>query len=282
MKYAKFEMIIFLVLIVVILGMSAAMLVQKTDAVEVAGQALMLVVIIAGLNWGYRGGLVAFLSCLAVYAGLRLGLQGRYDLTTAALWGLIAAKFIVYGVLMLLCSHMRSQLRYFFVKLEHHDFIDDETQIGNKRFLLKELTSRINENERYEVPFSLVSFTLDEGFLEKAKGVKGANVLRDISTSILKNDTRSVDELARTGNRLVVILPCVRREGADVCCRRLEGKLRKYLEHLTVDSELERSYQVGVFEYPDDRADIESMVNALRAEIEDEKKPAGVLSSLKH
>lgn len=282
MKYAKFEMIIFLVLIVVILGMSVAMMAQKTDAVEIVGQALMLVVIIAGLNWGYRGGLIAFASCFALYTGLRLGLQAHYDLTTAATWGLIAVKFVVYGVLALLCSHMRNQLRYFFVKLEHHDFIDDETQIGNKRFLLKELTSRINENERYEVPFSLVSFTIDEGFVEKARGVKGTNVLRDISTSILKNDTRSVDELARLDNRLVVILPCVRREGANVCCKRLEGKLRKYIEHLTVNGELERSYQASVFEYPDDRADIETIVNAIRAEIEGEKKPGGVLASLKH
>lgn len=278
MKYAKFEMIIFLVLIVVILGMSVAMMVETTDAVEVIGHVLMLVVIIAGMNWGYRGGLSAFAACFVVYSVLRVGFPG--DLSTVAVWELVAAKFIVYGILALLCSHMRNQLRYFFVKLEHHDFIDDETQIGNKRFLLKELTSRINENERYEVPFSLVSFTIDPGFLERAKGAKGANVLRDISTSILKNDTRSVDELARLDNRLLVILPCVRREGADVCCKRLEGKMKKYLEAHTVDGELDRSLEARIFEYPDDRVDIETIVNAIRTEIEGEKKPGGILASL--
>jgi GGDEF domain-containing protein len=281
LKYAKFQQTIILLLIVVIVGMSVAMLLQKTDKVEAVGHVLMLVVIAASLNWGYKGGLPAFAGCIILYAALRLSFQG--DISTGAAWELIAAKFITYGALTLICCYMRNHLRYFFVKLEHHDFIDDETQIGNKRFLLKELTSRINENERYEVPFSLVAFTIDPQFLERTQGVKGTNILRDISTSILKNDTRSVDELARMDNRLVVILPCVRRDGADICCKRLEVKMKRYLESHLVNGELDQTLDSCIMEYPDDRVDIESMVNAIRVDVEGEgdKKPGGVMTSLR-
>lgn len=280
MKYAKFEQIIILLLIIVIVGMSVAMLLQKTDKVEAVGNVLMLVVIAVSLNWGFKGGIPAFAACFVLYTVLRLSFQG--GISTGAAWELIAAKFIIYGVLTLICCYMRTHLRYFFVKLEHHDFIDDETQIGNKRFLLKELTSRINENERYEVPFSLVAFTIDPELLEKIQGVKGASILRDISTSILKNDTRSVDELARMDNRLVVILPCVRRDGADVCCKRLEEKMKRYLESHITNGEFVQTLDARIMEYPDDRVDIESMVNAIRIDVERDKKPGGLMTSLRH
>ncbi len=278
MKYAKFQQVIFGIMILVILATSLAMGVHKPDAVEITGQALILLVIIAGMNWGYRMGIPATAACFALYAGLRLGLRG--ELTTAALWELVAFKAVIYSVLGLLCSHMHNQMRYLFVKLEHQDFIDDETQIGNKRFLLKELTSRINENERYEIPFSLVSFTLDPEMLDMLKSTRGVSVLRDISTSILKNDTRSVDELARLENRLLVLLPSTRKEGASVCCRRLEGKMMRYLEHHFSNGELQKAMRVQILEYPEDKQEIESLVSSLRSELEQDKS-GSLLGSLR-
>ncbi len=188
----------------------------------------MLVVISRQLELGLQGRASGLRACFVLYAGLRLGFKGD-DMTTQV--GLGAHRRQIRhlrGTDPALLATCATSLRYFFVKMEHHDYIDDETQIGNKRFLLKELTSRIDENERYEVPFSLVAFTIDQDFLEQDQGgPSGASILRDISTSILKNDTRSVDELARLDNQLVVILPCVRRDGANVCCKRLESKMQK-------------------------------------------------------
>jgi len=278
LKYAKFQQIIFGIMILVILATSLAMAVHKPDAVEIIGQVLILAIIVAGMNWGYRMGIPAIVASIALYGGLRLGLRG--ELSTAALWELLAFKCVIYTVLGLLCSHMHNQMRYLFVKLEHQDFIDDETQIGNKRFLLKELTSRINENERYEIPFSLVTFTLNPEMVDMLKTSRGVSVLRDISTSILKNDTRSVDELARVESRLLVILPSTRKDGATVCCRRLEGKMLRYLEHHFSDGELHKAMQVQVLEYPEDRQEIESLVSSLRAELEQEKS-GSLLDALK-
>jgi GGDEF domain-containing protein len=260
MKYAKFERIVILVIAIAIAVMAAAMLVQKTDGIEIFGHVMMLVVIVASLYWGKRGALVSFLACFGAYTAARLIWIGDFSYATAA--QLIAAKFLVYGILALLCSYMRTQFRYFFVKMERQDLIDDETQIGNEKFLAKELSSRINENERYDIPFSLLEFSLDEDFVSNMR-TRGVSVMRDLSTSVLKSDTRSVDELARTHSDLMVILPSVGREGAQICAHRLEAKMRKYLEQLAHDGGTERILNLAVYEYPEDKAEVEALLGQL-------------------
>ena len=266
MKYAKFERIVILLIAIAIAVMAVAMVVQKTDGVEIFGHVMMLAVIVASLYWGKRGAVISFLACFLSYTAVRLIWVGDFGYGTAT--QLIIAKFLVYGLLALLCSHMRTQFRYFFVKIEHQDFIDDETQIGNERFLLKELASRINENERYEIPFSLIDFSLDEGFVS-GMHAKGVSVMRDLSTSVLKSDTRSVDELARNRNNLLVILPSVGREGAQVCGQRLEAKIRKYLEKHLHDGELEKILNLAIYEYPEDKAAVKAILDRLETTLKD-------------
>ncbi|MEW6552752.1 MAG: GGDEF domain-containing protein [Actinomycetota bacterium] len=257
MKYARFERIVVLVITIAIAVMAAAMLVQKTDGVEVFGHVLMLVVIVCSLYWGKRGALISFSACFLSYAAARLIWVGDFGYGTAV--QLIVAKFLVYGILALLCSYMRTQFRYFFVKLERQDLIDDETQIGNERFLVQELTSRIDENDRYAIPFSLLEFSLDEDFVSGMRS-KGVSVMRDLSTSVLKSDTRSVDELARAKSDFMVILPSVGRAGAEVCGRRLEEKMRKYLEHNSGDADAATLLSVSIFEYPEDKAEVDAIL----------------------
>ncbi len=266
MKYAKFERIVILVIAIAIAVMAAAMIVQKTDGVEVFGHVLMLVVIVCSLYWGKRGALLSFLACFSAYTAARFIWVGDFSYSTA--FQLVVAKFLVFGILALLCSYMRSQFRYFFVKLEHQDLIDDETQIGNVKFLRKELGSRISENQRYDLPFSVIKFALDEGFVADMRN-QGISVLRDISTGILKSDTRSVDELARNRSDLVVILPSVGREGAEVCGRRLEAKVRKYLERHMHDGESERILELSIYEYPDDKNEVDALLSTLDSKRED-------------
>jgi len=264
MKYAKFERILILVITIAVAVMAAAMIVQKTDGVEIFGHVMMLVVIVASLYLGKRGALISFLACLSAYTAARLIWIGDFTYGTAA--QLIAAKFLVYGILAVLCSYMRVQFRYFFVKLEHQDFIDDETQIGNIRFLAKELASRIDENERYDIPFSVIDFSLDETFVNNMSD-QGISVLRDLSIGILKSDTRSVDELARNSNDLLVILPSVGREGAHICGQRLENKMRKYLDQHVHDGESERVLNLVIYEYPEDKSDVDALLERLNSEL---------------
>lgn len=266
MKYAKFERILILVIAIAIAVMAAAMIVQKTDGVEVFGHVIMLVVIVTSLYWGKRGALISFLACFSAYTAARLIWIGDFSYGTAA--QLIIAKLLVYGILALLCSYMRVQFRYFFVKLEHQDFIDDETQIGNVRFLAKELSSRIDENERYDIPFSLLSFSLDDGFIKDMQS-QGISVLRDLSIGILKGDTRSVDELARNDSDLIVILPSVGRDGAQVCGQRLEAKIRRYLEQHLHDGEPESVLDLYIYEYPEDKSQVEALLSQIDSRLKE-------------
>ncbi|MDY6795330.1 MAG: diguanylate cyclase [Actinomycetota bacterium] len=267
MKYAQFERIVILVIVIAVAVMAAAMIVQKTDAVEVTGHVMMIVVIVSSLYWGKRGALASFLLCFTAYTIARLVFIGDFSYGTAA--QLIAAKFAVYGVLALLCSYMRNQFRYFFVKLEHQDFIDDETQIGNETFLIKELTDRIDENDRYNIPFSVVNFTLNDSYIDEMRKSEGISVLRDISLTIMKNDTRSVDELARSGNNLMVILPSVGRDGARICGKRLENKIHRYIERHLANGDAETMLNLVIYEYPENKKEVESILDTLRDSVRD-------------
>ncbi len=264
MKYAKFERIVILVIAIAIAVMAVAMLVQKTDGIEIFGHVMMLVVIVSSLYWDKRGALLSFALCISAYTAVRLIWVGDFGYGTAV--QLIVAKFLAYGILALLCSYMRTQFRYFFVKMERQDLIDDETQLGNGRFLVRELASRIDENERYDIPFSLLEFSLDEK-LVGAMRARGISVIRDLSISVLKSDTRSVDELARNRNDLVVILPSVGREGAQVCGKRLEAKMLNYLEQLDRDGGAERALSLAIYEYPQDKERVDALLARLDTEI---------------
>jgi GGDEF domain-containing protein len=266
MKYAKFERIVILVIAIAIAVMAVAMVVQKTDAIEVIGHVLMLVVIVSSLYWGKKGALLSFLACTVVYTSLRFIFIGDFTYGTAT--QLVVAKILVYGILALLCSYMRTQFRYFFVKLEHQDYIDDETQIGNERFLIKELTSRISENERYDIPFSVIDFTLNDEFVSGLKKEKGISALRDISITILKSETRSVDELARTHNHLLVILPSIGRDGAQACGKRLRNRMSKYIEHHLDNGKTEEVLELLIYEYPEDEREVKAILDGLEAEVE--------------
>ncbi len=261
MKYSRFVQIISLVLVLVIIGMSISLIVRKIDGIEVLGQVLALVVIMAALFQGYRWGLASFLLCLALYVPLRLLLKD--DLTTSAAVQLAIAKVITYGALALLCSFLHSRLRYFFVQAEKENMVDRETQIGNKRFLLRELISCINLHARYERPFSLVSFTFQPEFLERMKKEKRISILKDISLSILKKDTRAVDELARCDNQLMAILPYTRIEGAHVCGKRLEDKIKRYLESHLDNGEVNQVLSINVYSYPQDKEEFDNLLEKL-------------------
>lgn len=262
MRYSRFEKISLLVLAVVVFGMSLAMIYRQIDVVEVVGHLLMLVIIAASLHWGAKGAVPTLLASLSVYIPLRLT---SGNLTAGAEAQLIIAKTAIYLILAGICSFLHLRFRYLFIKAGHHDLFDEETEMGNERFLLNELNSRIQEYDRYEVPFSLVIFGLERGGIDKLARERKVNALRDISISILKVDTRSVDELARVENRLVVVLPSIRRNGAEMCAERLGGKIRKYLEESLEEGKPEGAISVEIYEYPDDKQSIQSLVDQLQA-----------------
>lgn len=259
MRYAQFERLILLVMTVAVVAMAVAMVVQKTDGVEVLGHVLMLAVIMGSLYRGKGGALLSFAGSLAVYTALRL--LWRDDLTPGILAELIGGKFLFYGALALLSTHIRVQFRYFFVKMEQQDLVDDETQLGNERFLLREVTRQIRENDRYRNPFSLVIFSFDPGLISRARE-KGSSVLRDVAVNVLKRSTRSVDELAREGDNLVVLLPHVGREGALSCASRLQERIRELLSSrgLACEGGMETAVRV----YPEDRVEIEDLLDRLK------------------
>ena len=84
--------------------------------------------------------------------------------------------------------------------------------------------------------------------------------MRDLSTAVLRSDTRSVDELARAKSEFMVILPSVARAGAEVCGKRLEEKMRRYLEHHRSDTDTQNILSLAIYEYPEDKVEVDALL----------------------
>lgn len=262
MRYARFERMVLLVMGLAVAAMAVGMAIQKTDAVEILGHCLMLAVVVGSLYGGKRGAALSFLLGLAAYAASRLVWRGEFPGHVLA--QLIGAKFLVYGILALLCLYIRVQFRYFFVKMEEQDLVDDETQVGNARFLYREIKRCILEHDRYGKPFSLVIFSFDPDLISRMWG-RERRLLRDVAVNVLKTDTRAVDELARVENRLVVLLPNVGPEGARTCGARLQGKIKGMLP--ARDEEGPAEVQLSICSYPEDRQAVEGLLAELEEAI---------------
>ncbi|WP_287155431.1 hypothetical protein [Candidatus Solincola tengchongensis] len=258
MRYAKFERMVLLVMGLAVAAMAVGMAVQKTDAVEILGHCLMLAVVVASLYGGKRGAALSFLVSLAIYAVSRLAWRGEFQAHVLA--QLIGAKFLVYGILAILCLYIRIQFRYFFVKMEEQDLVDDETQVGNARFLRREIERRVLEHERYGKPFSLVIFSFDPALISRMRS-RERRILRDVAVNVLKPDTRAVDEVARVENRLVVLLPNVGPEGARTCGARLRGKIDGMLT--LREGEEPAGVRLTISSYPGDREAVEMFLAEL-------------------
>lgn len=273
MKYSRFERIVIVIIMIAVLSISVAIMIQlQADRVdEIVGHMLILPIIAASLHWGKKGALISALGSFAIYFSLRVWDVGAWSFSDPIVQ-LMIAKVFTYSLLSVMCAYMHSQFRYLFVKMENHDYIDDETQIGNGKFLLKELTSRINENERYQIPFSVILCSLNPTLVSGLKQRRNVNVIKDVSNSILKNDTRTVDELARVNNEFVVILPSTKKDGAEICSGRLNFKMKKYMDHLLDNGDSEKSFDMEIYTYPDDSEEIERLLMGLRSELEEATK----------
>lgn len=260
MKYSRFELLVLVFGGGAIVGTAAASLMRKTDWVEIVGQLLLLVVLIGALHWGRKGGFAAGILAALMYMGLRVPTITTSGALTPTLAQLLITRAVVFGAVGIVGGEICTRIKYFFLKLEDHDYIDDVTHLYNAAYIHDLFRAHIAQHERYHAVFSIVTLQLDEPKLPPLAKNAGRRVLREVGKAVL-GDIRLVDEMGRLDGALFcVILPNTPLEGARVCAARLAKTATSTLRTCgVVGDDIAATDAIG---YPEDKERVEAMLPA--------------------
>ncbi len=222
MTYSRFELLVLIFGGGAVLATAISAVLGNTDAVEIVAQLLLLLVLLGALHWGRRGGYIAALIAVGIYLALRLPMILAAGAVSGTLVQLLVTRAVVYGAVGIVGGEICSRIKYFFLKLEDRDYIDEVTHLYNASYLRQLLRAHIAEFDRYQSIFSIVLVRLDGDKLPPLGKQQGRSVLRDAGNALL-GDIRLVDEMGRFSESVFcVILPKTPLQGGQVAAGRLE------------------------------------------------------------
>lgn len=257
MKYSWFELLAMGVGACAVVGTSLATVSGANMGPEIVGQVLILLALFGGLHYGRKGAVVCFLVSTSIYAIVAFSfMSGQLAIALE----LFLFRTGIYGAVAFAAGELNTHLKYLFVKLEHHDYVDDLTGLYNSKYFSKLLEKQIGEFDRYGSEFSMASFAIKEDLFSPLKDKVHNKLIRDIGNLAVRDNIRGVDEAARiAGTRFMVLFPKTNLEGAKIATNRVSGKIRSYLDSHGLSTEREETIKTEVLEYPPDKDAIEEL-----------------------
>jgi GGDEF domain-containing protein len=257
LKYSRFEILAMGVAACAVLGTSLLLVRGRSLAPEIVGQLLVLVALFAGLHFGRRGAIAGFLASVAVYGILLFTISSSSTAKTGALFAL---RVVIYAIVAFVGGELHERYHYLFVKLEHHDYVDNTTSLYNSRYLSKLIERQMHEFDRYGAEFSLTSFMLDDNIWSRlSKGARG-KLIKDLGNSVIKGNIRGADEAARVSTgKFTILFPNTDFGEATCATIRVKGKITSYMDNHGLDSENGNAITTEILEYPRDRDAIEEL-----------------------
>lgn len=258
MKYSKFELLAMGVGIAAVLGTAIASISGDKIASEVVGQILILLALFGGLHYGRKGALAGFILSTGIYAIVDFStMHGEAGIALQ----LFIFRAVVYAIVAFVAGELNVRLKYLFIKLEHHDYVDDLTSLYNPKYLSKLIEKYMSEFDRYGSRFSLTSFKVKGELLSPLKKKSYNKFVKDLGNSVIRGNIRGADEAARTDElTFVVLFPNTGFEGATAATKRVGNKISNYLDRQGLETAHEDTLLTEVFEYPRDRETIEDFV----------------------
>lgn len=273
MKYSKFELLAMVVGIGAVAGTIVATVSSTNWVADIVGQAMILLVLFGGLHYGRKGALMSFIIAVGVYAIVAFSFSTDIGRGTAL--ELFLLRTAVFGVVAFVAGELNVRLKYLFIKLEHHDFVDDITSLYNAKYLAKLIEKYINEFDRYGSKFSITNITVNEDLLKPMKKKTRHKLIRDLGNSVIRGNIRGADEAARlAGTTFAVLFPNTNYDGATFATLRVKSKVTNYLDRHGLDTERDDSIETVILEYPKDRDTVEILGVNLQESHPKEKNPA--------
>lgn len=258
MKYSRFEILAMIVGLCAVVGTIFVAVSSTNKVADIVGQVMILLALFGGLHYGRRGALIAFVIATGVYAIFAFGFSSEIGKGTAT--QIFLLRTAVFAVVAFAGGELNVRLKYLFIKLEHHDFVDDVTSLYNSKYLSKLIEKYISEFDRYGSKFSLTKFTVqDEQILQMKKKPRN-KIVKDLGNSIIRGNIRGADEAARIdGTEFAVLFPNTNFDGATCATIRIKEKISSYLDRHGISTESEEKILTDILEYPKDKDAIESL-----------------------
>jgi GGDEF domain-containing protein len=256
LKYSRFEILAMVVGVCAVVGTIFVTISSTNRAADVVGQAMIVVVLFGGLHYGRKGALIAFLAATGIYAIVAFATSSNIGTGTAV--QIFILRTIVFAIVAVVAGELNVRLKYLFIKLEHHDYVDDITSLYNSKYLAKLIEKYISEFDRYGSKFSITNFTLNEDKLSALKKKARVKLIRDLGNSVIRGNIRGADEAARLeGTTFSVLFPNTNYDGATCATMRVKSKISGYLDRHGLDTENDDIVNTEIIEYPKHKDTIE-------------------------
>jgi len=264
LKYSKFELMAMGVAACAVLGTALLAVRGRSLPTEIVGQLMILVAVYGGLHYGRKGALGGFLAASAVYGVVAFSLNASGFGSTA--W-MFLFRVAIYAVVALIAGELNERYRYLFIKLEHHDYVDDITFLYNARYLSKLIDREMSEFDRYGSEFSLTSFTVRDDVLSRLPRSTRVKLLRDLGGSVIRGNIRGADEAARVdGARFTILFPNTDFDQATCATVRVKNKIAEFMTSHGYRNNGADAITTEILEYPRDREVIEELADALESQ----------------
>ena len=257
MKYRKFEILAMGIAACAVLGTALLLVSGRSLFSEIVGQLMILVAVFGGLHYGRRGAVVGFLVATAVYGAVAFAIHANGYGSTA--W-MFLLRVVIYAVVALVAGELNARYRYLFVKLEHHDYVDDVTTLYNSRYLSRLIEREMSEFDRYGSEFSLTSFTVKPELLSSLPRGARLRLVKELGNSVIRGNIRGADEAARVdAAKFTILFPNTDFDEATCATIRIKGKISSYIVNKVAQSDNGDAIQTEILEYPRDREVIENL-----------------------
>lgn len=267
MKYSKFEIMAMGVAACAVLGTALLMVRGRSLASEIVGQLMILVALFGGLHYGRKGAAVGFLTATAVYGVVAFSINANGFGSTA--W-MFLFRVAIYAAVAFIAGELNVRYRYLFIKLEHHDFVDDVTTLYNSRYLSRLIEREMSEFDRYGSEFSLTSFAVRDELLARLPRGACHKLIKELGNSVIRGNIRGADEAARVETaKFTILFPNTDFDEATCATVRVKDKISGYMKSRGYDNNGAETIQTEILEYPRDREVIEEFAaNLSRAPLE--------------
>ena len=260
MKYSRFELLVIIAGTITIAGNIAFSLRPPIVWEEIAGQLLLLCVLVTAAHWGRNGGFIAALIASLAYILIRIPTVTVDRMLTADVTTLVLVHVLTYGLIGIAGGELFGRMKYIFARLETTSGIDEWSQVYNQRFTARALENVVGQHVRYQTPFSLVTVRISPNLTRDLKISRQRSLIRGLAT-YLRNDIRIVDETGRLEDgRFLVILPHTPKTGGQVVSERLHAGVCETL------GAREDSVSVELHAAPEDLAYIQALLGELTPE----------------
>ncbi|MCL2504563.1 MAG: hypothetical protein FWE94_08280 [Coriobacteriia bacterium] len=183
-------------------------------------QILLFIVLLAGVRFGPRGGLIATTTASAAFVVFTVLESASPTLSSHDVF-VVLLRLLAFGGVGIIGGETFARLRYHLATIGGENALDELSNLYNQRYLAASLNRAFFRYARYGENFSVVIVSFSPATLLVSSATKRRFRIRQIADYIRSN-VRVVDEVGRLEDgRFLVILPHTNGMGAAVVAANL-------------------------------------------------------------